>query len=53
MVQPTLLFDFRTKKVTVASGQTPDARKAMADLLAAQRGVVAKSVTLLSTVTKS
>jgi len=51
MQQAPLIFDFRSKTVTVGGGAA--ARKAMADVIAAQRAIVGKSITVPATVTKS
>lgn len=51
MQQPTLVFDFRSKTVSVGGGA--GARKAIDDVLAAQRAVIAKSIAVAATVKKS
>jgi hypothetical protein len=50
-VQPTLVFDFRNK--TVCVGGSPAARKAIADVVAAQRALVAKAANVQATVKKA
>jgi hypothetical protein len=51
MQQPPLIFDFRSK--TVSIGGDANARKAIAAVVAAQRAVIARSITIGATVTKS
>jgi hypothetical protein len=50
-MQPTLIFDFRNKTVSV--GGSAAARKAIAEVLAAQRAVIAKAANVKATVTKA
>jgi hypothetical protein len=50
-VQPTLIFDFRTKTVSV--GGSPAATKALAEVIAAQRANIAKAMNVRATLTKS
>ena len=50
-MQPPLIFDFRKKTVSV--GGSPAASKALAEVIAAQRAVIARSLNVQTTVTKS
>jgi hypothetical protein len=50
-MQPTLIFDFRNKIVAV--GGSPAASKALADVIAAQRVAIAKSMTVATKLTKA
>lgn len=50
-VQAPLIFDFRNKTVSVGGGEA--ARKALAEVVAAQRAAVVKSNSIRATVTKS
>jgi hypothetical protein len=50
-MQPTLIFDFRNKTVSV--GGSAAARKAIADVLAVQRAVIAKAANVKATITRA
>ena len=50
-MQPTLIFDFRNKIVSV--GGSPAASKALADVIAAQRVAIAKSTTVATKLTRA